>query len=40
MECNSAAAIEGSRLSQKEQDELQGLIRKAVEYIDTKLEKS
>lgn len=37
MECNSAAAIEGSRLSRQEQDELQGLIRKAVEYIDTKL---
>lgn len=35
--CDSSAAIEGSRLSTKEREELQTLIRKAYQYIDKKL---
>lgn len=37
MDCDSCAAIEGSKLSQQERDELQKLIRKAYQYIDNKL---
>ena len=36
-EFDSAAAIEGSKLTSTERQELQSLLRKAVEYIDKKL---
>lgn len=39
MWCDSAAAIQGSKLSTAEREELQKLIRKAVGYIDKKLPK-
>lgn len=39
MWCDSAAAIEGSKLTTAEREELQKLIRKAVSYIDKKLPK-
>ena len=38
MECDSCAAIEDSRLSETEREQLQELIRKAINYIDQKLE--
>lgn len=36
-ECDSCAAIEGSKLTPAERTELQDLIRKACTYIDKKL---
>ena len=39
MECDSCAAIEGSCLTRGEQETLQGLLRKAVDYIDKQLPK-
>lgn len=37
MECDSAAAIEGARMTSSEREELQKRLRSAVEYIDGKL---
>ena len=36
-ECDSAAAIEGARMSQSERKELQTRMRNAVSWIDCKL---
>lgn len=36
-ECNSAAAINGSKLTDAEQDRLQELLRNVVDYIDNKI---
>lgn len=37
MECDSCAAIEGSKLSIAEREKIQGDLRKIIEYIDKKL---
>lgn len=37
MECDSAAAIEGSKLSEKERVCIQSKLRELVNYIDSKL---
>ena len=37
MECDSAAAIEGSKLSEKERVSIQSKLRELVNYIDNKL---
>ena len=37
MECDSAAAIEGSKLSTAEREKIQSDLRKVIEYIDKKL---
>lgn len=37
MECDSCAAIEGAKMSRSEREELQSLIRKAMNYIDKKI---
>lgn len=37
MECDSAAAIEGAKMTSSEREELQKRLRNAVEYIDGKL---
>jgi len=36
-ECDSAAAIEGSKLTTSERQKIQTNLRKIVEYIDSKL---
>lgn len=36
-ECDSAAAIEGAKLTPSERKELQNLIRKAYNYIDERI---
>ena len=36
-ECDSAAAIEGARMSSAEREQLQGKLRDAVQWIDKKL---
>lgn len=36
-ECDSAAAIEGSKLSNAERERIQSDLRKVVDYIDKKL---
>lgn len=36
-ECDSAAAIEGARMTPTERRELQSLLRQAVEYVDNKI---
>lgn len=36
-ECDSAAAIEGAKMTTKEREELKALLRKAVNYIDNKI---
>lgn len=36
-ECYSAAAINGAKMSDTEQEELRALIWKSIEYIDKKL---
>ena len=38
MECDSAAAIEGSKMTNSERDELQGKLRNICKWIDKKLE--
>ena len=35
--CDSAAAIEGARMSKAEREQLQGKLRDAVQWIDKKL---
>ena len=37
MECDSAAAIDGARMTSAEREELQTRMRNAVSWIDTKL---
>lgn len=37
MECDSCAAIEGSKLSTSEREKIQGDLRKIIDYIDKKL---
>lgn len=37
MECDSAAAIEGSKLTLSEREKIQSDLRKIIEYIDKKL---
>lgn len=37
MECDSAAAIEGARLTRDEREELKQMLRKVVHYIDDKV---
>lgn len=37
MECDSAAAIEGARMTSSEREELQTRMRNAVSWIDAKL---
>ena len=37
MECDSAAAIEGSKLTSSEREKIQNDLRKIIEYIDKKL---
>ena len=37
MECDSAAAIEGSKLTTIEREKIQSDLRKVIEYIDKKL---
>ena len=37
MECDSCAAIEGSKLSTAEREKIQSDLRKVIEYIDKKL---
>lgn len=37
MECDSAAAIDGARMTRAEREELQTRMRNAVSWIDTKL---
>lgn len=36
-ECDSCAAINGAKMTRREREELQSLIRKARDYIDNKL---
>lgn len=38
MECDSCAAIEEAKMSSSERDELQTLIRKAITWIDNKIQ--
>lgn len=38
-ECDSAASIEGSKLTSTEREKLKGLLEKAVKYIDKTLPK-
>jgi hypothetical protein len=38
-ECDSCASIEGSRLTEKEREDLKSHIKKAVDYIDKHLPK-
>ena len=40
MECDSAAAIEGSQLSPTERERIQSSIRKVVNFIDNHLPKA
>lgn len=40
MECDSAAAIEGSQLSSAERERIQSSIRKVVNFIDNHLPKA
>lgn len=37
MECDSCAAIEGSKLSTLEREKIQGDLRKIIDYIDKKI---
>ena len=37
MECDSCAAIEGSKLTTTEREKIQSDLRKIIEYIDKKL---
>jgi hypothetical protein len=37
MECDSCAAIEGSKLSTSEREKIQGDLRKIINYIDKQL---
>jgi len=37
MECDSCAAIEGAKMTSREREELQTLIRKALDYIDKRI---
>jgi len=37
MECDSCAAIEGSKLTSSEREKIQGDLRKVIDYIDNKL---
>lgn len=37
MECDSCAAIEGSKLSSSEREKIQGDLRKVINYIDKQL---
>lgn len=37
MECDSCAAIEGSKLSTSEREKIQGDLKKIIDYIDKKL---
>lgn len=37
VECDSAAAIEGAKMTQGERAELQKLLRKAIEFIDDRI---
>ena len=37
LECDSAAAIEGAKMTRSERDELQTRLRNAVGWIDSKL---
>lgn len=37
MECNSCAAIEGSRLTVTEREYLQKMLRKAINYVDKRI---
>jgi hypothetical protein len=37
MECDSCAAIEGSKLSTSEREKIQGDLRKTINYIDKQL---
>lgn len=39
MECNSCAAIEGSRLTPSEREDLQALLNKAIKYVDKRISK-
>jgi hypothetical protein len=39
MEFDSAAAIEGSKLTEKEREDIQKKLRVALDYIDKKLDK-
>ena len=39
MECDSCAAIEGSKLSEAEREKIQSSIRKIINYIDKQLPK-
>ena len=37
MECDSCAAIEGSKLTTSEREKIQGDLRKIINYIDNKI---
>jgi hypothetical protein len=37
MECDSCAAIEGSKLTTSEREKIQGDLRKVINYIDNQL---
>lgn len=37
MECDSCAAIEGSRLTSSERERIQSDLRKIIDYIDKKI---
>lgn len=37
MECDSCAAIEDSKLTSKEREDLQKILRKAIQYIDKRI---
>lgn len=37
MECDSCAAIDGSKLSTSEREKIQGDLRKVIDYIDKKI---
>lgn len=37
MECNSCAAIEGSKLTQSEREKIKEDLRKIIDYIDNKI---
>lgn len=37
MECDSCAAIDGSKLSSSEREKIQGDLRKVIDYIDKKI---
>ena len=39
MECDSCAAIDGSRLTSSEREKVQSSIRKIIDYIDKQLPK-